>query len=174
MLLVVLDGDGRQVDFLYFAIGGSASAFRVGESFLRKHAPPSHDAVELVAAARSQARGTGRRVWVLALDPLRPFSVRFARWLEDHRAQLERDYVFVKLVQGRDAKIEDATGHENLNGSIEPWFTITDADGKILAIQSGYFPDSSDEKARFRDLLTKTVRKLTPADVDRLMRSLDQ
>jgi len=172
MLLVVLDGDGRQVDFLYLAVGGSASAFRVGESFLRKHAPPSHDAKELLTAARSRARATGRQVWVLGLDPLRPASLRLAHWLEDHRALLERDFVFVKLVQGCDAKIEEATGREDVNGPKEPWFTITDAAAKILANDSGDFPRSADEKQRFRGVLQKTVRTLTPADVDRLMHSL--
>ncbi len=35
LLLVVLDGDGRQVDFLCLAVRGSATVFRLGESFLR-------------------------------------------------------------------------------------------------------------------------------------------
>ena len=56
MLLVVLDGEGRQVDFLYLAIRKYATVFRLGEGFLRKHAPPSRDANALLAAARSQAR----------------------------------------------------------------------------------------------------------------------
>ncbi len=173
MLLVVLDGDGRLVDFLYIAVGGSLSAFRLGDSFLRKHAPPLRDAKRLLTAARSQARATGRRVWVLNVNPLRPASLRLARWWEDHRTLLERDYVFVKLVQGCDAKIAAAMGREEANGSTESWFTITDADAEILADESGDFPRSADEKRRFRGLLTKTVRKLTAADVEHLMRSLN-
>jgi hypothetical protein len=175
MSLVVLDGDGRQVDFLYLAVGGSASAFRVGESFLRKHAPQSHDANALLAAAWNQARATGRHVWILAANPRRAPSLRLAHWLEEHRALLERDYIFVKLVEGCDTKIDEVAGRLGLgiDGPSEPWFAVTDAAGRAVGTDnSGVFPTSPDDRRDFRAALKETAQKLTSADIDRLMQSL--
>jgi hypothetical protein len=177
LLLVVLDGDGRQVDFLYLAVRGGATVFRLGESFLRKHAPHSHDANALLAAAWNQARATGRHVWILAANPRRAPSLRLAHWLEEHRALLARDYVFVKLVEGCDTKIDEVAGRLGLgtDSPSEPWFAVTNAAGRVVGTDnSGVFPKSPDDRRDFRAALEETTQKLTPADVDRLMRSLDE
>jgi hypothetical protein len=172
VLLVVLDGEGRQVDFLYLVVGSSASAFRVGDAFLKKHAPPARDAQELFAAARKQSRATGRRVWILATNPSRPASVRWAQWWEEHRALLERDYVFVKLVQHCDAKIDEVMSRLEIDSPTEPWSAITDAAGKALARDGGVFPTSPDDRDNFRNTLEGFSQKLTTAEIDRLMQSL--
>jgi hypothetical protein len=139
---------------------------------LRKRAPAARDAHEIFAAARNQARATGRKVWILAVNPHRPASLRLARWLDDHRAQLERDYVLVKLVQGCDAKIDEVMGRLEIDSPTEPWSAITDAAGKSLAKNEGVFPKSPDDRDNFRNTLEEFARKLTPPEIDRLVQSL--
>ena len=177
LLLVVLDGDGRQVDFLYLAVRGSATVFRLGESFLLKHAPQFHDANALLAAAWKQARATGRHVGILAANPRRAPSLRLAHWFEEHRALLERDYILVTLVEGCDTKIDEVEGRLGLgtDSPSEPWFAVTDAAGKVVGTDNpGVFPKSPDEKRGFRNALKETAQKLTTADIDRLMQSLNE
>jgi hypothetical protein len=174
VLLVVLDGEGRQVDFLYLVCGGSATAFRVGDNFLRKHAPPARDAQQLFVAARNQARATGRQVWILAVNPSRPGSVRMLQWWQEHRELLEREYVFVKLVQGCDAKIDEVMSSLEIDSSTEPWSAITNASGKMRTGVDAVLPESTDDRDNFRNTLEGFSQKLTQAELDRLRRSLGE
>jgi hypothetical protein len=62
-------------------------------------------------------------------------------------------------------------------GESPTWFAIIDGAGTMLANSeqaenSFNYPRSADEKRQFRGVLQKTVRTLTPTDVDRLMNSL--
>jgi hypothetical protein len=179
MLLVVLDGDGRQLDFLYLTIRGSSPVFRLGANFLKKHAPPPRDPEALITAAREQARSSGRRVWILASNPRERNSFRLARWLEDHQALLDRDYVFVKLLEDRDAKIDEVSTTLQIVNPSAPWFVITDERGQILARSDTPqgaigFPVTAWQKRHFRTVLGKTSQKLKPADIDRLIQSLGE
>jgi hypothetical protein len=179
MLLVVLDGEGHRTDFLYLTVRGTSSVFKLGAQFLKKYAPTARDAQKLVAAARHQARATGRRVWIVCASSRVERSFRMVRWLQSQHALLDRDYVFVQLLSSCDEKVDEVRGHLGLDDTNAPWFGITDAAGKILAKsdtpgRSNVYPDTADAKRHFRDVLQKTAQKLTPAEIDRLMQSLGE
>ena len=103
---------------------------------------------------------------------------RLARWIEDHHATLDKDYVFVKLMDGIDEHVTEAlAGLPTKEGDGLPWFAITEPDGNVLAVSRGPmgnigFPSSTEEIRHFRRMLEGTVRKMTSDDVDRLIKSL--
>jgi hypothetical protein len=58
-----------------------------------------------------------------------------------------------------------------------PWFAITESDGTVLAISRGPlgnigFPASIEEIRHFRQMLNRTVQRITAEEVDRLITSL--
>ena len=146
------------------------------DGFIFKRTAPSRDARKAVAEARTLARDTHRRVWIVDQDARDSSSVRLSHWLDDQRPLLDRDFVIVKLLGGRDQHISDVCKDLDL-GESPTWFAIIDGAGTMLANSeqaenSFNYPRSADEKRQFRGVLQKTVRTLTPTDVDRLMNSL--
>jgi hypothetical protein len=175
MLLVVLDGSGRRSDYFSLSIRNRPEVYELGVRFLNRNAP-SRDARKVVAEARALARTTHRRVWIVGEGVRDSSSVRLAHWLEDQRPLLDRDFVIVKLLAGRDEHISDICNDLEV-GEGGAWFAIIDGAGTVLANNdqpdgSFDYPRSATERRQFRGVLQKTVRTLTPKDIDRLINSL--
>jgi hypothetical protein len=167
ILLAVVDGSGRTVDARYLAAQDAARALEQGAEFVKKHAPPARDAHKLLADAQQQARQTGRRLWIIEGETRCAPCFTLARWLDDHHAILDRDYVFVKLLSGIDEHVGDVLEnlHQRKGGGI-PWYAIIDPNGKILATSETRdgnigFPDDREGKSHLRKMLQQTARKLT-------------
>jgi Thioredoxin-like len=178
VVLVALDGERKAIATRRIATKSIAAAVAAGSEFLKQYAPPTRNAPALLAEARDEARRSGRRVWVIRGGPRCGPCFRLARWIEDHHAALDRDYVIVKLMDGIDEHVAEAiAGLPIQDGDGIPWFAITEPDGTILAISRGPlgnigFPTSLEDIRHFRQMLDRTVRKLTPGEVDRLIESL--
>ena len=77
-------------------------------------------------------------MWVIQGGPRCGPCFRLARWIEDHHATLEKDYVVVKLMDGIDEHVTEAlAGLPIKDGDGIPWFAITEPDGTVLAISRG-------------------------------------
>ena len=77
-------------------------------------------------------------MWVIQGGPRCGPCFRLARWIEDHHATLEKDYVVVKLMDGIDEHVTEAiAGLPIKDGDGVPWFAITEPDGTVLAISRG-------------------------------------
>ncbi len=98
--------------------------------------------------------------------------------MEDHHATLEKDYVVVKMMEGIDEHVTEAlAGLPIKEGDGVPWFAITEPDGAVLAISRGPlgnigFPDSVEGARHFRQMLDRTVQRITAEEVNRLIGSL--
>jgi hypothetical protein len=178
MLLAVVDGSGRTVEARYLAAQDAARALEQGSAFVKKHVPPPRDAHKLLADAQQQARQTGRRIWIIEGETRCAPCFTLARWLDDHHAVLDRDYVFVKLLSGIDQNVPDVLEslHQRKGGGI-PWYAIIDTNGRILATSENQdgtigFPDDREGKEHLRQMLQKTAQKLTPAEIDGLIQSI--
>jgi hypothetical protein len=181
ILLDVLDGEGRQAGTLLLPVRDASSAVNTvkqGVEFLKQHASARRDAHKLLSAAQEEARETGRRVWIIEGETRCGPCFRLARWLDDHHALLERDYVFVKLLVGCDDNAQDVVERlKGRKGGGIPWYVITDPNGNVLAASDGPsgnigFPSTQRDKDHFRQMLRRTAQKLTDADVERLIQSL--
>ena len=61
--------------------------------FSEQNRPPARNALALLADGARQAKQSGRRVWVIEGGPRCGPCFRLARWIEDHHATLNKDYV---------------------------------------------------------------------------------
>jgi hypothetical protein len=174
VVLVALDGDQGTIATKTIETGQPDAALHIGEGFLREHMPPARDARALLAAAREEARKTGRRVWIVHGGP----CFRLGRWIDDHHEALEKDFVIFKVMEGIDehaAEVIQELPETDRDGI--PWHAITEPDGTILATSHGPlgnigFPSSVEGIRHLRRMLDHGVQRLTITEVDRLIESL--
>lgn len=94
--------------------------------------------------------------------------------MDDQHSLLERDYVFVKLNEDCDEYVPNVV--RSLNRPKEqvgiPWYAITNASGTVLAVETGFPPESAKEKRHFREILQGSAQKLNREDLDHIIESL--
>ena len=168
----------RQVGSQPLAIGDVASAVQLAKAFVKQHAPPVRDARALLAEAQSNAKMTGRRLWIVFGGPRCGPCFRLARWMEDQHALLEKDYVVVKLLQGLDKGAWEAREElkQSKYGGI-PWMAIAEPDGTLLVTSDGPlgnigFPSGFEDLRHLRDMLSRTAKRMTVEEREQLVRSL--
>ena len=181
IVLVALDGDRKTIAARRVSTTNQdADAEAIGAEFLKENRPPACDALKLLAEARINARSSGRRVWLVHGGPRCAPCFRLARWMDEHHAALEKDFVIVKLMGGVDEHVgEVIAGLPEREGDGIPWFAITESDGTVLATSSGPlgnigFPSSVEGIRHLRQMLDRTVRRLTPDEVEGLIKSLSR
>ncbi|SIO32579.1 hypothetical protein SAMN05444166_3800 [Singulisphaera sp. GP187] len=178
VVLVALNGDQATIAASRVAAGERDAAFGFGKDFLERHRPPVRNARALLAEARTAAKESGRRVWVVQGGPRCGPCFRLARWMADHHTTLEKDYVIVKLMEGVDDHVEEVIAKFPVKpGDGVPWFAITEPDGSLLATSESPlgnigFPDSVEGVRHLRQMLDRSTRKLTSDELDSLMKSL--
>jgi hypothetical protein len=93
IVVIVLNGDDETIATERIRSEDVGAGVTIGSKFLTEHMPASHDALALVAEANQKAKNSGRRVWIIQGGPRCGPCFRLARWMESHRATLEKDYV---------------------------------------------------------------------------------
>jgi hypothetical protein len=178
LVLLALKGDREVIACKRVTTEKLDAAFQNGEGFLTEHMPPARDALAGLAEARKAAKESGRRVWIIEGGPRCGPCFRLAHWIEDHHAVLDRDFVIVKVMDGLDEHAGDVIDKLPIKDHGVPWHAITEPDGKILITSEGPlgnigFPVGSLEGVRhFRRMLERTVKRLTPDEIDGLIKSL--
>jgi hypothetical protein len=178
VVLVAMDGDRRAVGVERVSTRDVAASVGVVVDFVRRHRPPARDALTSLARAREEAKGSGRRVWVVHSGPRCAPCFRIARWMEENHAALEKDYVLLEIMEGVDEHVaEVVAGLPEKEGEGIPWHAITEPDGAVLATSVGPlgnigFPGSVEGVRHLRQMIERTARRLTPADLDALVKSL--
>jgi hypothetical protein len=178
VVLVVLDGEQKTVAAQRIATKNIDAAVGSGADYLTKHRPAPQNALHRLAVARDDAKCTGRRVWIVEGGPRCGPCFRLARWMEDHHATLDKDYVIVKVMDGLHEHASEALAGLPIKPEDGiPWFAITESDGAVLVTSRGPlgnigFPASVEEIRHFRTMLEKTRQKITADEVDRLVNSL--
>ena len=163
VVLVALNGDRETIATTTIAADPAAAATRLGEGFLKQHLPPTRDARAMLTAARDEARKTGRRVWFIESGPRCAPCFRLGRWIDDHHAALEKDFVILKVMDGLDAHAAEVVKELPISdGDGIPWHAITEPDGTILVTSHGSlgnigFPSSVEGIRHFRQMLERTA-----------------
>jgi hypothetical protein len=176
LLVAVVSEEGRSLGNVVLKADEGDST-KKGVAFLKRFAPNDSSAIDAVNAALSEAKHTDRRV-IVQLGGLRCGPCyRFARWVEKHKKELEKDFVFVKL----------SNLHTDWNAVFDkyalkpapgiPWTAILDADGKALTtsdspIGNVGFPSSGIGAKHFRKMLDATAKRLTPQEREALVKTL--
>ena len=99
-MLVALKGNREIIASERVSTDKIDPAAAAGEAFLKQHSPPTRNARCWPTPGRKPR--TGRRVWIVEGGPRCGPCFRLARWMEDHHAALEKDYVIVKVMEGLD------------------------------------------------------------------------
>ena len=178
VVLVAVNGEGKQLGSQRLTASDNAEANQLAAKLIKQHVPPVRDAKARWVAAQEEARRTGRRLWIVDGGPRCGPCFGLARWMDDHHALLEKDYVILKVLDGLDRN-DDAV-IKPLNppvGAGIPWFAITEPDGAVLATSDGPLGNigsvSGVEGVRhFRTMISRTAQRLTPDEQERLAQSL--
>jgi hypothetical protein len=177
IVVIVLNGNNETVATQRIRSEDVGAGVTIGSEFLTEHMPASHDALALVAEANEKANGSGRRVWIILGGPRCGPCFRLARWMEPHRATLEKDYVLVRLMGGIDEHVEEVIHKLTETPHGVPWYAITEPDGSVLITSDSPLgniglPGSVEGRRHFRKMLTETANRLTAEEIDGLMESL--
>lgn len=180
-LILLILGDDQKVLQSARLKTAEAAALVEGHKFLEQHKPALRDATDLLAAAREQAKASGRRVWVVSGGPRCGPCFRLSRWMDDHHAVLDKDFVILKVMGGLDEHAADVT--KELPGAANsgiPFHAITEPDGKVLITSTGPLgnigmPLGEVEGVRhLRKMLEQTATRITPEEIAALEKSLLQ
>ncbi len=178
VLLLVLDSSEAVAAQSRLTAAELDKSFAEGQQFLKDQRPAPRDALALLAAAREQAKATGKRMWVVSGGPRCGPCFRLARWMDEHHALLEKDYVLVKIIGGVD-KNADVVG-SLLPGSKSsgiPYHAIMEPDDQILITSTGPvgnigMPGGIEGIRHLKRMLEQTAQRLTAADIAALEQSL--
>jgi hypothetical protein len=177
--LVTIDDKWRQTAALRLSVGHNAVAEQQAAEFIKRNAPARRDAKAFLAAARQEARDTGRRLCIVESGPRCGPCFVLARWLDDQHELLAKDYVILKVLENDEHAREVIDKLNPPRGAGIPWYAITEPDGTILATSDGPlgnsgYPDSVEGKRHLKTMLDRTARRLTAAERDRLVQSVSE
>ena len=184
--LVALNGEGKELGRLSVDLKDEPAAAKEVTAFLKKNRLPQMDAQAGFEAALAEARKSGRRLWGRVAQTRTNSCFRFSFWLDEHKDVLAKDYVMFKFDNIRDLHGQELRKTLKLDGKGIPCHAIYDGDGKELINSVG--PQGnigcpvSDPKysidpvttRHFRKMLETTAQKITAAEIDELVRSLDR
>ena len=179
IVLIVLNGSNEAIATQRIGCEDVGAGVTIGSQFLAEHMPASRDALALVAEANEKAEESGRRVWIIEGGPRCGPCFLLARWMEPHRATLEKDYVLVKLMGGIDEHVDEVIQRLTDTPHGVPWYAITEPDGTVLITSDSPlgnigFPGSLEGRRHFRKMLTETANRLTAQEIDGLVESLSE
>jgi hypothetical protein len=178
MTLAALDPDGRlvgQTSAEALTEGGKLSRARIIE-FAKKHAPALPDARKVLDEALAKARREGKHVLVEESSPYCGWCVKLADYLEAHKELIEKDFVTVTL-QRRFPGGKEVLGPLGKGDGGVPWMAILSPDGKAVITSDGPdgnigHPFKAEERAHWEKMLRTARRRLTDADIQRLLEPL--
>ncbi len=137
ILVVAIDGDGSEIDRTEVDTN-SGSATEVATTFVSKNIGPKKDALKKYNDALSEAKRTGKKVWIRLSQTRCAPCFHFSRWVEQNRSELEQGFVFVKIDDLLDANATEVI--KKLLGDKHfgiPYCQILDADGNLVIDSEG-------------------------------------
>ena len=176
VFLAAYDASGEELTRETFD-AASKDADERCERFIAKNAPPQVDALKKWDEAFAEAAETGQRVWAVEGGRYCGPCFLLSRWIDEHRAVLERDYVFFKVDALLDASGKEIAMRIRQSGSGVPVHAIFDANQEMLADSQGPLgnigmPSSFEGRRHLRRMLEATRRTLTDAELDAVVASL--
>lgn len=191
--LTILDADGKPVTHqgtepleLKGPDGRSLTGSEAGHDaakvleFLKAHEAPRVEAVAVFKQGVEEARTSGKLVFLHFGAPWCGWCHRLEDWMarEDIAPLLAKDFVDVKIDQDRMPGGKDLFARYNPKPGGIPWTAFIDPEtGKAVITSDGPkgnigFPAAPEEIAHFVEMLKKSARKLTPADITAIETSL--
>ena len=173
-----IDADGNEIARIMLDSKASESP-ELAAQFVRQYAPKQVDAKKEWDEAFAEAKRTDRKVWARISGRYCGPCFRLARWLDDQKALLDQDYVFLKIDGYRDLHGEEVA--ERLTGGKHfgiPFCAIFGADGELLITSESPVgnighPSGYEGKKYLRKMLVKTRSRLRDEQIDKIVGSLE-
>ncbi len=175
VVAIAFDERGKELGHLDSDIKSPEAAGKVAD-FIHQHAPPTEDAEAKWNAAFAEAKQSNRRVWVRLCQRNYSPCFQLARWLDDERELLKKDYVMLKIDNRRDQNA-DRVVERITRGEPYGVYAIFDPSGKMLIDNTGplggiAYPGNIEGKKHLRKLLLATRQNLSDAEIDQLVNSV--
>lgn len=192
--LTVLDADGKPLanqetssleikDEKGESVLGSGSGHDPAKllKFMKANEAKPLIADSVLADARTQAKASGKKVFVHFGAPWCPWCHVLENWLAQPEvaALMSKDFLDTKIDQDRMTGGKDLLASFKPKGDGIPWFAIIDPDsGKVLANSDGEkgnigYPSEPHEIAHFVTVLQATKKNLSDSDIAALKTSLE-
>jgi hypothetical protein len=147
---------------------------KVLTALLKDHAPPMPDAQKRLKDALAKAKRENKRVFVEQSASWCGWCHVLAKFLDQHRSLVEKDYVWI-TIDPRFAHGEEVIKklRPKQEGGI-PWVVILDADGNALINSDGPegnigYPGSPQEIEHFGKMLRTTIQHMSDAEIKILL-----
>lgn len=179
ILASAIDSKGNELGRLELDISEEDAA-NAAVSFVNQHAPKQLDAEAKWKAAFEEAQDSQRVVWARISQRYCGPCFKMARWLDDNQELLSKDYVMLKIDNVRDENGTDAAERLTRGGQHGvPFHVIFDANQEVLVDSEGPLgnighPSGFEGKAHVRKMLLETRRRLTDAEINQIVDSLDE
>ena len=172
-----LDANGNQLGRTEFDLDAKDAA-QEASNFIHRHAVARLDAEEKWKAAFAEAKRTNRRVWARVSQRYCGPCFSLARWLDDNRMLLSKDYVMIKIDDVLDqngVKVAKRLTADESYGI--PFYAIYDQNEIKMIDSAGPlgnigFPSDFDGKKHLRKMLFATKQNLTNGEIDQLLNTL--
>jgi hypothetical protein len=172
-----IDSSGKELGRLEIN-ASDVNAADQAASFIHQYAPAKVDAEKKWSDAFAEASRSNRRVWARISQRYCGPCFRLARWLDDQKPLLERDYVMLKIDDVRDLNgVEVAQRLTRGEHHGVPFHAIFDPSGELVIDSAGPLgnignPTGVEGKKHLRKMLLDTRRNLTDAEINQLVESL--
>ena len=176
--LIAVSPDGNTAGQVSFT-ASSETAVDDCKTFVRELVPAQRSGREQLAAALDEAGKTNRNVWLILGGSRCGPCFLLARWIDDHRELLEKDFVILKLVGPVDEEVYDLYEEYCEKPHGIPWTVMLKPDGSKIADSDGPlgnigFPSDLEGRRHFRNMLRKGAKRATDEQLDALMQTLRQ
>lgn len=179
-ILAIIGDEGRVVTQRWFGYADDSSRIdkQAVREFVQRQAMEPLDATELLASACRRAKETGKMVLLIQSSADSYPSRLLGRFVDQHRALLERDYVTLEIDSYRDRKGDTVIKRFRAPGDGLPWMTIIDAEGVKYADSNSAagnigFPSEPETIDFFIDeMLKPTAKRLAAEDLVTLRKAL--
>lgn len=156
-----------------------SDAVEESAKFLAQHAPKQVNAENKWQEAFEEAERTDRKVWARISQRYCGPCFSLARWLDESKDLLAKDFVMLKIDNVRDengssvAKRLTRGKHHGV-----PFHAIFDAQGELVIDSAGPLgnvghPSGSEGKKQLRKMLQSTKKNITDSEIDQLVDSLE-
>lgn len=157
------------------ASDAAASIFQ----FIERHGPSQKDAETKWNEAFQQAKEKGQHVWVSVGHRYCAPCFKLNRWIDDHREILVKDFVLLKIDNGRDLNGQ-AVADRFMNGRSvgSPFHAILDANENLIVDSYGPLGNIGaisgfEGKRHFKKMLDAACSKITPQEIQMLLDTLE-
>ena len=180
VVFLVFGGDGKKISSLKVDASEAGSIAKVAK-FVEANRISDVDAQKALDDALTLAESTGRKVWLQFSQTRSDPCIQLSRWIDKHKAVLEKAFVFIKVDDVRDKNRRKIWKKYVGKRSIDiPFSVVLDAEGAALeksvdAQGSNIgFPSSLEGRQAFRRIFNATAKgKLSPEEIDALVKSLE-